>query len=127
MNVGNEYSHMPLGYNKIRTSASATHQSPINGYDGPFSLPAAVNADNTVSNPGELIGTQNFKKSYDPSVCARLCDGINQSRKLEIEQQCASRLDAKQCAWKRTYAPILGLHWCFADTSKHATTSILMH
>ncbi|KAF2749392.1 hypothetical protein M011DRAFT_306628 [Sporormia fimetaria CBS 119925] len=99
------------GYNKLDKVAPVGSVTPtllsvesipndlaLEGYDGPFRLPGAVNASKP-GTTGRRIGVQLIDYVYDPSLCACLCDSITAARKRAAEKACALHGDAYACAW----------------------------
>jgi hypothetical protein len=92
------------GYNKNATSESSTYMNPrfaIEEYVGPDTLPAAIDTSDT--DHSTLIGTQFFNTTYQPELCAKLCDGVTQARRFKVEQDCGMRKQAVNCTWDREY------------------------
>jgi hypothetical protein len=112
------------GFFPNSTEFSAPISLASEGYEAPQALHGAVNVSQA-ADAGLFLEAQLFSESYDPSLCARFCDRVNEQKRLATMQECSDRPDARLCTFEGTislhsFAPIR------LTVPKHAITSTLI-
>ncbi|KAF1995696.1 hypothetical protein P154DRAFT_538556 [Amniculicola lignicola CBS 123094] len=87
------------GYNRNFEGIRKVY-APIDGFEGPFALPAAINTSVAMVSGQDHINTHYFNGEYNAAKCASLCDAHNEESKATAEEECAENPSSEFCWYK---------------------------
>ncbi|KAF2119872.1 hypothetical protein BDV96DRAFT_312591 [Lophiotrema nucula] len=84
----------------VQNGEAYDHYYPLIGYDGPQTLPGAVNASDVDQGEGQFINTLGPYPDFKPYQCARTCDAVSEQRRAEATVECLKRpAEVKRCTF----------------------------